>query len=128
MSDDQSDMAKSIVYSQNPLLYEGAAEQPRGAPFSFSYKKEQENNQTFDRIEQVWSASGVGRGSDDQQFAPLERKGTVVAETQDYQNKMDLAQKHSGLRSKTAKLAARKRPRMTNQLNSGNVTKTSFYN
>ena len=114
MSDDQSDMAKSIVYSQNPLLYEGTAEQPRPAPFSFSYKKEQEENPTFDRTEQVWSPNGVVRANDDDQFMALERKGTLAGEIQDYQNRMELSQKHTGLRSKTAKLAARKRPRMSN--------------
>ena len=82
MSDDQSDMGKSIVYSQNPLLYEGAAEpQTRAAPFSFSYKKEREEHDNYDRGEQVWTPNGAVRGNEDQQFAPLERNGTAAAET-----------------------------------------------
>ena len=75
-------MAKSIVYSQNPLLYEGSVEQQtRAAPFSFSYKKEREENDDFDRTEQVWSPNGGVRVNEDQQLAPLDRNGTLVAET-----------------------------------------------
>jgi hypothetical protein len=75
------------------LLYEGSAEQSKAdtkVPFSFSYKQENEQNPNYDRTEQGWSPNGLIRGNDDQ-LAPLERKGTVVEEIQDYQNKMDFS-------------------------------------
>jgi len=72
------------------LLYEGSADQPRGAPFSFSYKKEQEKNESFDRNDQVWSPNGVIRGNEDHQFAVLERNDTAIPVAQDYENRMDI--------------------------------------
>ena len=50
-------------------------------------KQEQEENDNFDRAEQVWTPNGAGRGNyvnEDQQFANLnhlERNGTAAAET-----------------------------------------------